>query len=444
MPLTVLMPHNKSFLNPLQHSVLSWIANGCPPDVMEGFSHRITAKALEARGLVTIEGQRKTWQAKIMKAGQALLEKNIEPADDATVTATVFLQSVIDHGGLVSTEGRRDASSDGRLIEAALDAPNRPFGKKLTKQHVGGWSSHTTEWYFTSHFPDFVEHQPVNALTATRSHRPVVAAFRADRDAQRVSKDALQRAVLILQTIAVEIERRGYQVALPSAVQLRESRMRWNEVAGQMAVVMGENVFGIAISEIPGKGAVRLPNSVDRRLPAWQQARKYSFIPTGRLELVITNGAALGRSPVFRDTRTVPLETRLANFMFELEVRALEADWEHEEVARKAADKKARWLLAMTTAESSLHESRRVQVLRDQVARAHEAVEVRAFVAAARTAGQNGSESHFDLEWLSWSQRYADSIDPLLAPMPMPADRPFTSEDLKPFLGRWSPYGVDA
>lgn len=438
------MPHNTSFLNPLQKSVLAWIAGECPPGIVEGHSHRITAKALEARGLITINGKGQTWIATITEAGSALLERNLLPPDESTANAAAFLQDVLDAGGLIVTEDRRNGPADMRMLEVALGAPNRPFGKKLARQSVGGWVSDTTEWFLAAHFPDFVERRVVPLVASTRSFHPVVAAYRENRDGHRVSKDHLQRAELILQALAAEAERRGYGTALPFLVTLRPSGSRSVDVSGQLALVIGENVFGIAISEVPGTGGVRLPYQPNPRLPAWQRARKFSFVPTGRLELTITNWSSAQRKSSFKDTRSVTVESFLSDVLFELEVRSLEADWDHDEEARKAAEKQARWQRAMAAAEAALHESRRVTLLRDQVARSSEAEDVRRFIASARGAQLDLAVEVMPApEWLAWAESYANRIDPLLGPLPMPADSAFKPDELKPFLGGWNPYGVD-
>jgi hypothetical protein len=135
--------------------------------------------------------------------------------------------------------------------------------------------------------------------------------------------------------------------------------------------------------------------------------------------------------------------------MFELEVGDLEANWEHDESARKAIEKRERWQQAMIAAEAALHESRRAEILRDQVDRGNEVANVMSYVTAARAAAVLGeSESPIDsvpatTEWLDGAETFAMSIDPLRRPLAMPADRPFTSDDLKPFLHGWSPYGPD-
>jgi hypothetical protein len=58
-----------------QVAVLRWIADGCPRDVMEGDSHRISAAALRNRGLVTVSGHGASWVAEITQTGREYLEQ---------------------------------------------------------------------------------------------------------------------------------------------------------------------------------------------------------------------------------------------------------------------------------------------------------------------------------------------------------------------------------
>ena len=95
-------------------------------------------------------------------------------------------------------------------------------------------------------------------------------------------------------------------------------------------------------------------------------------------------------------------------------------------------------------AEAALHESRRVKFLRDQVAHSSEAEDVRRFVASARVAQPDLAVEVMPApEWLAWAESYANRIDPLLGPLPMPADSAFKPDELEPFLVGWNPYGVD-
>jgi hypothetical protein len=53
-------------------------------------------------------------------------------------------------------------------------------------------------------------------------------------------------------------------------------------------------------------------------------------------------------------------------------------------------------------------------------------------------------ESPPSAEWITWARGYSDRIDPLTDPPAMPADpEEISPDDLKPYLGRWNPYGPD-
>jgi hypothetical protein len=66
-------------LNDAQLLVLRWVADGSPPNVMNGPAHRISAAALRSRGLVRIRGRSSTCRASITDAGRAHLEEQDAP-----------------------------------------------------------------------------------------------------------------------------------------------------------------------------------------------------------------------------------------------------------------------------------------------------------------------------------------------------------------------------
>ncbi len=51
-------PRSTIILNPAQIAVLEWIKNGCPAGAYpeDNYSHRISARALQSRGLVQVSG----------------------------------------------------------------------------------------------------------------------------------------------------------------------------------------------------------------------------------------------------------------------------------------------------------------------------------------------------------------------------------------------------
>ncbi|WP_146194745.1 hypothetical protein [Bifidobacterium callitrichidarum] len=66
-------------LTAAQHKVLVWIGEGCPSDVFDDYSPRISARALSNRGLVTITGHGKQWSASLTKDGTFYLQNGRYP-----------------------------------------------------------------------------------------------------------------------------------------------------------------------------------------------------------------------------------------------------------------------------------------------------------------------------------------------------------------------------
>ena len=56
-----------------QVEVLQWIADGCPDGVMTGYTYKVTAKALQGRGLVKAGVRGGGWRAEATDAGRYYL-----------------------------------------------------------------------------------------------------------------------------------------------------------------------------------------------------------------------------------------------------------------------------------------------------------------------------------------------------------------------------------
>jgi len=78
-----------SDLNEQQQSVLRWIADGCPDGVMEGYGYRISASALRARGLATINGRGLKWRAELTDAGRRSLQEPDQPRAEPVIQPAV-------------------------------------------------------------------------------------------------------------------------------------------------------------------------------------------------------------------------------------------------------------------------------------------------------------------------------------------------------------------
>jgi hypothetical protein len=126
--------------------------------------------------------------------------------------------------------------------------------------------------------------------------------------------------------------------------------------------------------------------------------------------------------------------------MRELETRAVEAEERRLAKEREEAERRRQWEAAMDSAKLRLIEDHRIGVLRSRVTAWSEADAIRAYCNAveARHGADTIAADPEAAEWLAFAREQADRTQQLPR---MPADPEVTPEALKPYLGRWSPYG---
>jgi hypothetical protein len=276
-----------------------------------------------------------------------------------------------------------------------------------------------------------------------------VVAYRDDADRHEVSRDSFTRATHLLHALASEAQHRGHDVT-----PVRHGRVQYNTgfisslKDGQLAIGIDGLSYAIRIREQQGPGGTPVPYGGDRgRSPArWRAARTTTFVPTGRLRIIIEHGYNRDARPAeFRDTKTRPLEDRLPAVLRELEIRALEDGWRRQEEQRKADEKRCRWEQAMERARHDFRQAALAAELTRQLERRRLAAEIDQYLAELRAAlHDTGKQQPARApEWTDWIASYQQEIDPLRHPPVMPAVRDPSPEDLRPFLNGWSPYGQD-
>ncbi|MEU0375344.1 hypothetical protein ABZ070_35440 [Streptomyces sp. NPDC006283] len=133
------------------------------------------------------------------------------------------------------------------------------------------------------------------------------------------------------------------------------------------------------------------------------------------------------------DAKRWTLESRLGQFLSDLESAAARAEEQRIEQERQEASARRRWYQAVREGRERQVDKHRQQALTDQVARWKEAEAIRAFCAAVRTRHPCGL--HEDAQkWLDWAERHADTIDPLPTRLGTPQDPPATRQALQDHL----------
>lgn len=235
-----------------------------------------------------------------------------------------------------------------------------------------------------------------------------------------VHRSSLQRALLIMQGIANEAERRGYKVA------------EHQPCGGDrgFAVVIGQDSFEITVREATRRAAHVLSPAEERQKArgGYFNAPLWNYQPSGNLNLQEGHGSY--RPALATDRQRWRLEDRLPRVFAVLEEKAAEAETRRVAEARRIRDEAAAWKAAQRQARKRLVQQHRVEWLTRQLNSMRRAEEARRFAAAARALDLPAADS----KWVDWVEAYAERIDPLSKPLAPPPPPQPTDENLRPFL----------
>ncbi|MFB8396249.1 hypothetical protein [Streptomyces yangpuensis] len=162
-----------------------------------------------------------------------------------------------------------------------------------------------------------------------------------------------------------------------------------------------------------------------------------------RLRLVLSGGQP-HRAGEWTDAPGRPLEEQLAEIAQEVTLRGEAAERRRLDEIEAARQKRIRWEAAMEEARVQYAEAYRVRCFEAQEAAWRHATRLTEYVSAVRTrvetmpAGQARTEAE---AWISWAAAAVERLDPLSTPPRLPDIPEPRADDLRPFLGHWSPYG---
>ncbi|MFC5107516.1 hypothetical protein [Kibdelosporangium philippinense] len=175
----------------------------------------------------------------------------------------------------------------------------------------------------------------------------------------------------------------------------------------------------------------------------WQRVQPSEReVGTGRLVVELAHDWSYnGRRRRWADRARWTLDDKLPDVIAELEGRA-QLDEERRIAKLDAEARRQRdWEAAMATARFRFAEDIRIQELTKQVSSWEHAAKIRAYCDVLEAAQSDNTDATM---WIEWARAYADRIDPLHRTTFQPEMLEPRPQDLKPYLGRWSPYGPNS
>ncbi|MBP2322654.1 hypothetical protein JOF56_003039 [Kibdelosporangium banguiense] len=446
-------------LNDRQLAVLQRVAGG--DDLHDSDSPtRQSADALRDRGLLDIN-RRGGWQATLTDAGAFYIEHGHHPdrptntdvapstsvsnrtprgtrprQTELEITAQQLIDRLQENAGVVTVVDPEAPTRAAwrRAIHAAKEDGLLPRGHHL--RHRGRDTGDLRIELVKGEHPDARHWAPrlrVDVPNAIGQVHPLVAKLQRRPGRIFVTEASLNRALRILNTLLTEWERRGNSAEL-------------EDDAHGITMICGESRYGTQISE-QREVVEQYPTSEEleqKKVYAWQRVQPTEReVGTGYLVLELKHEWKYsGRRRRWADRARWTLESKLTDVLAELEARA-QLDEERriaklEEEARRQQDCEA----AMATARFRFAEDVKIKALTEQVDGWEQAARIRAYCDALQAAQ---ADANSDVTaWIEWARTYADRIDPLRRHTFQPGISEPRPQDLKPYLGRWSPYGPDA
>ncbi|QLG36205.1 hypothetical protein HXS80_07265 [Streptomyces sp. CB04723] len=176
---------------------------------------------------------------------------------------------------------------------------------------------------------------------------------------------------------------------------------------------------------------------------SWTRIPRFDYTPSERLRFVLSGGQP-HRASEWSDTPGRFLEDQLAEIAQEVALRGDAAERKRLDEIEAARQKRIRWEAAMEEARVQYAEAYRVRHFEAQEAAWRHATGLAEYVSAVRTRveAMPPSQTRTEAEaWIDWAATRVERLDPLNTPPRLPDIPEPRADDLRPFLGPWSPYG---
>ncbi|SED95274.1 hypothetical protein SAMN05216533_1012 [Streptomyces sp. Ag109_O5-10] len=459
-----------------QLSVLQWVGAGCPAGVWETSSYKTTCQALHNRGLVTVSRKAGQWSVALTSVGRHYLahgtypprgsrprktqaagprpkstraqetpatERKPSPPSHPRVTLTEqLLQELAEAGGKIVKSG---SGPDLEKWPSRVAAARRSGRIPETKELYGNWCRDGYEIKLVD-IPAWrlavLDPVPVPSRL-TRPHT-VVQAMQNERQPLGLTKPVQGRALRLIQALITTAEAEGHTCSAGQTGYAPPSHRRRRAHPHFTITAQGQPVGFLVLQEQDRTEHVATEKELaDAKKHSWVRIPRFDYTSSERLRIILSGGQP-HRASEWADAPGRALEEQLAEIAQEVTLRGEAAERRRQDEAEAARQKRIRWEAAMEQARIRYAEAYRVRHLEAQESAWRHATQLTQYVSTVRTRveamppGQARTDAE---EWISWAAATVERLDPLNTPPRLPDIPKPQADDLKPFLGHWSPYG---
>ncbi len=471
-------------LNPMQIEVLAWVRDRCAAGVYEDWSHRISARALHNRGLVTVKGRGDSWTASLTDDGTYYLDHSDYPSPSANSPVTdeespptpakdgptpppparpaprrreksqqkVRKQGPVDQLMVSLSESGEhqilvpyaDEARYRQLAGSAKRFGRIPEGMRLSfdRQRIDGetmlrialeplpaWQSAVLD--------------PVTVARQLRDPSDVVREF-FDSETFPVADEVRKRALRILDALVTGARERDMTVtALPNQLIRRDGYATGGPRRDEVQFSVGGDDFRLWFTQATLQKAHEPTEREIARARRGHLFPDFDDIPDEHLGITLEGHGRTFWASSWKDSDEHLLEDDLAQILEEIRLRHGDLLRQRDDERERQDQRKQEWEIARERALVMYQQQFVVDAMQSQAAKWAEATGLRRYAEAIRAVAvrMEDEDQERAVAWAARVEERAERLDPLPAAALLPEIPAPSPEQLSPFMGSWSAYG---
>ncbi|WP_176482066.1 hypothetical protein [Streptomyces albidoflavus] len=425
-------------LNERQRDVLDWVGQGCPEGVWPDSTHKVSAQALQSRGLIKVTKRRGHWNAQLTDRGRQCL------ADGDTTTVQKVRTNYTDQ---LLEELRANNNILIKPVESGPHAVNwasrvsaaRQSGKIPHTQEIRGKQTYRGYEIKLVDIPAWrlAELTPVPVPARLTCLHSVVTALQNQAQIMGLTTPVQVRALRIVQAHITAAESQGHTAAFASAQGASPSHRRRSAPPHFTITAHGTTVGFRVLQEQNRSAHIATDKELaEAKKHTWMRIPRFDYSPSDRLRFILIGGAP-HRATEWADLPGRPLEIQLAEIAQEVTLRGEAAERQSHADQKARETEQQRREVALQKARDAYTHAHRVRHLREQADAWHQGKRLAEFITAVRKHAGSLPTCQEKVEteaWLAFADAHLQHvIEAATAPRLATPPEPSTA-DLQPYL----------